>query len=138
MGIISFVGLGVRDVEVSARFYSALFDRPLPDLSTGFVILETGNTKLGFYPWDALAEDAHLDAQGSGFRGLALAHNVASTELVDRTWARAVELGAKAIKKPEKVFWGGYSGYFADPDGHLWEVAWNPHYSIDNSDIGDG
>ena len=75
---------------------------------------------------DALAEDAEVSPEGSGFDGFALAHNVATEAEVDEVFAAAIEAGASAVKQPQKVFWGGYSGYFADPDGHLWEVAHNP------------
>ena len=72
-----------------------------------------------------------VPAEGSGFQGFVLAHNVRTTEDVDAVLAQAVEAGARLLKPGQKVFWGGYSGYFADPDGFLWEVAWNPHLSLD-------
>jgi uncharacterized glyoxalase superfamily protein PhnB len=72
-----------------------------------------------------------VDAAGSGFRGFALAHNVRSKEDVDATLAEAVAAGATLQKAAHEADWGGYSGYFADPDGHLWEVAWNPHFWIE-------
>ena len=75
---------------------------------------------------DLAAEDAGVSPEGSGFRGVALAHNEPSPEAVDATFAEVIAAGATAVKPPHKTFWGGYSGYFADPDGHLWEVCWNP------------
>ena len=78
-----------------------------------------------------VAEDAAVSPGGSGFRGFTLAHKVRSPEAVDRLLADAVAAGATLVKPGQKVFWGGYSGYFADPDGFLWEVAWNPHLPIE-------
>jgi len=86
---------------------------------------------LSLYAREALAEDAAVSPEGSGFRGFTLAHNVRSPEAVDRLLADAVAAGATLVKPGQKVFWGGYSGYFADPDGFLWEVAWNPHLPIE-------
>jgi len=87
---------------------------------------------LRFSPRDKLAEDAGISDDGGipndglGFSGITLAHNAPSKEAVDRVFATALAAGARAVKRPQDVFWGGYSGYFADPDGHLWEVAFNP------------
>ena len=86
---------------------------------------------LGLYGREALAEDAGVPAAGSGFAGFTLAHNVATEVDVDRVLAAAVAAGATLVKPGQKVFWGGYSGYFADPDGHLWEVAHNPFFPLD-------
>ena len=86
----------------------------------------------GLYGREALAEDATVSAEGSGFRGVSLAHNVRSDAEVDATLAEAVAAGATLVKPGQKVFWGGYSGYFADPDGHPWEVAWNPFFPLDD------
>ncbi|MFN8458873.1 MAG: VOC family protein, partial [Anaerolineae bacterium] len=89
---------------------------------------------LSLYPRDKLAEDAQVSAEGSGFSGITLAYNAKSQAEVDEVLQSVETLGAKIIKKAEKVFWGGYSGYFADPDGHLWEVAWNPFWEFDEAD----
>jgi len=127
---ITLVTLGVADLERSIRFYRdglGLPKRPGPD---GIAFFETRGTWLSLYPRESLAEDATVSADGSGFRGFALAHNVGSPEEVDRTLGQAVDAGATLVKPGQKVFWGGYSGYFADPDGFLWEVAWNPHFTI--------
>jgi uncharacterized glyoxalase superfamily protein PhnB len=72
-----------------------------------------------------------VSPEGSGFRGVTLAYNTRSRDEVDSVLAEAVAAGARLVKPAEDVFWGGYSGYFADPDGHLWEVAWNPFWTID-------
>ena len=72
-----------------------------------------------------------MEESPSGFSGVALAHNVRSEAEVDDLYAEAVGAGARSVKPPRKTFWGGYSGYFADPDGHLWEIAWNPFFPLD-------
>jgi uncharacterized glyoxalase superfamily protein PhnB len=83
---------------------------------------------LSLYPWSSLAEDAEISATGDGFRGVTIAHNVANKSEVDEVMAQAEKAGATIQKPAQDVFWGGYSGYFSDLDGHLWEVAWNPHF----------
>jgi uncharacterized glyoxalase superfamily protein PhnB len=83
------------------------------------------------YGREALAEDIGISGEGRGFSGVTLAHNVASEADVDRVLTEAVAAGATLVKPGQKVFWGGYSGYFADPDGHLWEVAHNPFFPLD-------
>lgn len=90
---------------------------------------------LALFAWESLAEDAGVSPEGSGFRGVALAHNVQSQAQVDQVMAQAVSAGGTIVKPPEEVFWGGYSGYFADPEGFLWEVAFGPdfHYAPDGS-----
>ena len=90
------------------------------------VMFKSEATWLGLYPWDLLAEDAEVDKQGNGFRGVALAHLEPTKEDVDRVINEARSLGAEIVKEPQEVFWGGYSGYFKDLDGHLWEIAMNP------------
>jgi len=85
---------------------------------------------LALFPRDDLAHDAGVASAGSGFRAFTLAHNVASAAEVDSVLAEAVAAGATLVKPAVTASWGGYSGYFADPDGFLWEVAWNPHLSF--------
>jgi len=85
----------------------------------------TGGAVLTLFSWEAFAKDANVDAQGSGFSGFALAHNVAEREQVDATLAEAVSAGARIMQPAEDLVFGR-CGYFADPEGHLWEVAWNP------------
>ncbi len=82
-------------------------------------------------PDGALAEDAAVDDSAPGFSGVTLAHNGRSKAEVDALYAHALAVGAKPVKTPQETSWGGYSGYFADPDGHLWEVAWNPFFPLD-------
>ena len=85
---------------------------------------------LGLHGREALAKDATVPAEGHGFAGFTLAHNVASEAEVDQLIEQALNVGAILVKPAQKVFWGGYSGYFKDPDGYLWEVAHNPHFWI--------
>ena len=125
---ITLISLGVADLDASIRFYRDGLGLPLNDGPEGIAFFATGSTMLSLYPRDKLAEDITLsNAEGSGFTGFALAHNVESPEAVDATLAEAVAAGATLVKPGQKVFWGGYSGYFADPDGFYWEVAHNPH-----------
>jgi catechol 2,3-dioxygenase-like lactoylglutathione lyase family enzyme len=129
---ISLVTLGVSDLEKSIAFYRDGLGLPMrekaADADVAFFELE--GTWLSLYPRDLLAEDAGVSKKGSGFSGITLAHNEPSKEEVDRVYQSALEAGATPVKQPEDVFWGGYSGYFADPDGHLWEVAWNPYMDL--------
>jgi catechol 2,3-dioxygenase-like lactoylglutathione lyase family enzyme len=128
---LTVVTLGVRDLERSRRFYeTGLGFRAHPSSNEHIVFLDAGGVVLALYSRAALAEDAGVDASGSGFGGVALARNVASKNAVDDAITRAREAGATILKSPTEVFWGGYSGYFADPDGHPWEVAYNPHWTI--------
>jgi uncharacterized glyoxalase superfamily protein PhnB len=87
---------------------------------------------LGLFGRTSLAEDAKV-AMGVGFAAITLAHNLRSREEVDALFQQALRAGARELKKPEAVFWGGYSGYFADPDGHIWEIAHNPGWTLDAS-----
>ena len=124
---ITLISLGVADLDTSIRFYRDGLGLPMNDGPEGIAFFATGSTMLSLYPRDKLAEDITLtSAEGSGFAGFALAHNVESPEAVDATLAEAVAAGATLVKPGQKVFWGGYSGYFADPDGFYWEVAHNP------------
>lgn len=121
---ISIVTLGVRDLDRAILFYeTGLGFERVPHESNKIAFLDAGGIQLALYPWDALAEDAMVDAAGDGFRGVTLAQNLESSMDVVALIGRAVEAGGKLVKAPQPVFWGGFSGYFADPDGHLWEVA---------------
>jgi catechol 2,3-dioxygenase-like lactoylglutathione lyase family enzyme len=126
---ISLVTLGVRNLERSIAFYRDGLRWPLSSASSGDVaFFRTGGTVLALFPYDELAADANLPADGSGFGGIALAHNVARKELVDAVLAEALAAGATILKPASDTSWGGYSGYFADPDGYPWEVAHNPFF----------
>ena len=128
---ISLVTLGVADLERSIRFYRDGLGLPLRPGPEGVAFFETRGTWLGLFPRENLAEDAQVAAAGEGFRGFSLAHNVRTREEVDAVLVAAERAGAKIMKPAADTFWGGYSGYFADPDGFLWEVAWNPHFWIE-------
>jgi len=127
---ISMITLGVSDIEVSAKFYEQGLGFPRMDSPPGVAFFTLNGTWLGLYGREALAEDANVPAHGQGFESFALAHNVQSEVEVDKVMSQAINAGAILVKQPQKVFWGGYSGYFRDPDGHLWEIAHNPHFWI--------
>jgi len=126
---LSLVTLGVADLERSRRFYEALGWRR-HGAHTEVVFFQAGGMVLALWSREALAADAQLPAEGSGFRGIALAYNTRTREEVDAVLAEAAAAGAVIPKPAEDAFWGGHSGYFADPDGHLWEVAWNPEWAM--------
>jgi len=128
---LSLVTLGVRDMARARAFYETLGWRASSASNDEVTFFRAGGTVLGLYGRAALAEDAKLPADGGGFAAVALAHNTASREAVDAVIAEAAAAGGAVVKPAEEVSWGGYSGYFADPDGHLWEVAWNPHFPFD-------
>jgi uncharacterized protein len=125
---ISIVTLGVRDFAASLTFYrDGLGFRPhqFKDGDQHVMFVMEGSW-LALYPRHLLAKDATVVDDGVGFSGVTLAHNAASKADVDAVFQHALSAGARAVKQPQDAFWGGYSGYFADPDGHLWEVAYNP------------
>ncbi len=124
------ITLGVRDIQKSIAFYEAGLGLPRMKSPPEVAFFTLNGTWLGLYGWDSLAEDAQVPAEAGGFHGFALAHNLESEAEVDRVFTEAVSAGARAVKQPQKVFWGGYSGYFKDPDGHLWEIAHNPFFWI--------
>ena len=129
---ISLITLGVADLPRALRFYRDGLGWPTTAADGDDVaFFNLSGVVLSLYPRDKLAEDATVAAAGSGFAGIALAHNVASEAEVDDVLRTVAALGATIIKPAQKVFWGGYSGYFADPDGHLWEVAHNPFWTVD-------
>ena len=122
---LTLVTLGVRDLERAAAFYQAV-GFVLIFAAEGVAFLRTRGSALGLYGWDDLASDAAVNPSASGFRGVTLACNQPSQQQVDDTIARWVAAGAAVVKAPATAEWGGYSGYVADPDGHLWEIAYNP------------
>jgi catechol 2,3-dioxygenase-like lactoylglutathione lyase family enzyme len=128
---ISIITLGVDDLGRAIHFYRDGLGLPLRPGDNGIAFFETRGTWLALYPRQALAADATIPPEGTGFPGFTLAHNVRSPEEVDALITTAQENGARLVKPPQKADWGGYSGYFADPDGYLWEVAWNPHFEIE-------
>lgn len=125
---ISVVTLGVSDLERATRFYEEVLRLPRLQSPPTISFFELGKTWLALYPRELLAADAGVAAEGSGFAGFALAHNVRSEMEVDQLLEEAAASGGRIVKLAQHAEWGGYSGYFADPDGFLWEVAWNPHF----------
>ena len=126
---VSIITLGVQDLARSTSFYEQGLGFPkMAASSPTITFFELQGSWLGLFGKDSLAEDACVPPEGHGFSGFTLAHNVASKAEADQVFAQAVAAGAKPLKQPQDAFWGGYSGYFADPDGYLWEVAWNPYF----------
>lgn len=124
---VSIITLGVADLQRSLRFYRDGLGFPTThDGSQGIVFFQTQGVCLALYPLAELAKDVapDWDAERSGFSGITIAHNARTREEVDQVLRLAEQAGAKIEKPAEDTFWGGYSGYFSDPDGHLWEVAW--------------
>lgn len=128
---ISMITLGVNDLASASKFYESLGFTRSSASDANIVWFCTNSTILGLYPWDLLAEDMLAKPKGSGFRGVAMAMNMTDKEAVDRMIEKARAGGAKVVKEPQTVFWGGYSSYFQDMDGHMWEVAWNPFTPVD-------
>lgn len=129
---LDIVTLGVRDLGRAVRFYrDGLGWTPAVEMGE-FVLFQMGGAALALHPHDLLAEDAGLSAGPRAFGGVTLAQNVASREEVDRTIAGACAAGATLLRAASEKDWGGYSGYFADPDGHPWEIAYNPHFRLDD------
>ncbi len=127
---VSLVTLGVANLDRSRAFYERLGWRRSLASAQGVVFFQTGGMALSLFPRDELAKDAGVSPQGHGFSGMTLAHNTRSREEVDAVLAAAVAAGAKLVKPAQEAFWGGYLGYFSDPDGFLWEVAWNPSFQM--------
>ena len=131
---ISIICLGVSDLERSRLFYEELGLKTHNfDPAQGVVFFNMEGTWLELFPKSELAKDAGVVETAvatTDFRGVTLAHNEPTKDGVDRVMAEALAAGAKLVKQPQDVFWGGYSGYFADPDGHLWEVAYNPYTDL--------
>jgi uncharacterized protein len=125
---ITLITLGVSDLKKSRTFYEEMFGwKPLAHSSDDVVFFQLNGLQLSLFPDRALAEDANIEATGSGFRKFSLAYNVRSESEVDDVVAQLEKKGVTVLKKPQKVFWGGYSSYVCDPDGNLWEIAHNPH-----------
>ena len=133
---ISMITLGVRDLAVAVEFYEKGLGFPRMESPPEVAFFTLNGTWLGLYNRGSLAEDAQVPAEGEGFEAFTLAHNVGSEKEVDEVLTQAVEAGATLAKRPQKVSWGGYSGYFKDPDGHLWEVAHNPLFWVGPTDEG--
>ena len=129
---LHLVTLGVRDFETSRKFYTEILGWT-PSSSSGddVAFFQAGGSILSIYPREKLAEDALISPAGNGFSGITLAYNAQSEAEVDEIIIDLKAKGVKILKEPQKVFWGGYNSYFADPDDNCWEVAYNPFFPFD-------
>lgn len=133
---LSIVTLGVSDLERARRFYGEVLGwKPAPQSAGEILFFQAGGVILALYPRPLLAKEAGIDPGGSGWGGFTLSQNVPEREDVDRVLAELAARGVRIIRPAEDVFWGGRSGYFADPDGNPWEVAWNPGFPLDAAGI---
>jgi hypothetical protein len=131
---INFVTLGVTDVARARAFYERLGLTASKASNPDVTFFDVDGTVLSLFGHGALAEDAGFaPSPAPAFRGVALAWNAASEAEADGILAHAEAAGGRIVKTARKVFWGGYAGYFADPDGHLWEVAYNPFFPLDEN-----
>jgi uncharacterized protein len=132
---LNLITLGVTDFQKSLAFYEQGLgwkksSASLDDLA----LFSLGGIVLGLYPRKLLADDATVDDKGNGFSGITISHNAKSETEVDEVLKQVEQLGATISKPAQKAFWGGYNGYFKDPDGHLIEVAYNPFWELDEND----
>src|SRR5689334_16110178 len=130
---VHIITLGVKDLEKSKNFYAETLGWRISRPQEGIVFFQAGGVVLALYPREELAADAMTSSRSSGFSGVTLAYNATSEAEVDEIIRDLKAKGVKIIKEPQKVFWGGYSSYFADPDGFCWEVAYNPFFEFDHS-----
>ncbi|WP_267225248.1 VOC family protein [Dyella silvae] len=129
---IHIVTLGVSDLTRSRQFYEAWGWKASSASNENIVFLKGGAVVLALYSRDALADDALAEDLPTGFAAITLARNADSKAEVDAWFAVAIAAGARELKAPQEAFWGGYSGYLTDPDGHLWEFAFNPYFMFDD------
>ena len=128
---ISLVTLGVADLPRAVRFYEEVVGWKAASKNEDIAFFDLNGVVFSLFPHEEFMKDMEAgEADIPAYRGCALAHNVRSKEEVDRVFAELRDRGAEIVKEPENVFWGGYSGYFADPDGNRWEVAHNPYWTI--------
>lgn len=133
---ITVITLGVQDLETSLRFYREGLGFPTEGIvgqefehgAVVFIQLQPG-LRLALWPRDSIARDTGLALRSASPTELTLGHNVASRAEVDAIMAQAAQAGAVLVQPAQETFWGGYAGYFQDPDQHLWEVVWNPHWA---------
>lgn len=129
---MNIVTLGVTDLKRSREFYERLGWHRSMTKSKDIAFFQMGGMALALFPSDELAKDATVSPQSEGFRRFTIAYNGRTREEVNTVLEEAQKAGAKILKPAQDVFWGGYSGYFADPDGFLWEVAWNPFFPVED------
>lgn len=127
---VTVITLGVTDLERAKSFYAALGWTPTSEMPGSVVFYQINGMVLGFFGLGPLAEDQGRPDAKLGTGAMTLAQNFPTEKEVDAAYKLALESGATALKAPEKVFWGGYSGYYADPDGHVWELAMNPFWTL--------
>ena len=129
---ITLITLGVKNLQRSREFYQQVFGwQPVGSSTESIIFFQLNGLQLALFPQESLADDAGLEADGKGFKSFSLAYNVRSEKEVDDLVAELAGKGARVLKQPEKVFWGGYSSYIADPDDNLWEIAYNPFLPLD-------
>ena len=129
---LHLVTLGVKDFQMSKTFYTEILGwNPSGASDDDVAFFQAGGVVLAIYSREKLAEDALVSSAGSGFSGITLAYNASSESEVDEIISDLKSKGVTILKEPQKVFWGGYSSYFADPDGYCWELAYNPFFPFD-------
>ncbi len=129
---LTMITLGVTDLENSKRFYNEVFGwTPTKESNENIVFYKANGMLLSLYERRALAEDVTIPHEGEGFRSFTMAYNTRNREEVDSLMAKFNEVGITIVKEAQDVFWGGYSGYIQDPDGFIWEIAYNPHMTLD-------
>lgn len=130
---LNIITLGVKDLSVSRSFYqNALGWMPTKDSDDKITFYNHEGIILGLYPINKLAEDAELQPERSGFSGVTLAINLDTKEGVNELFNSVITNGGRSLVQPRETFWGGYDAYFADPDGHAWEIAWAPFWKFDD------
>ena len=127
---LSVVTLGVRDIARARRFYEQGLGWHRDAGEDDVAFYQAGGMVIALFAWPSLAEDAGVSEEGSGFRGLSLAYNCRSKDEVNAVLDEARRAGANVLVEGRDTFWGGYGGYFTDPDGHIWEAAWNPYWTM--------
>lgn len=131
---LTIITLGVKNLYKSTEFYETQFGwKKSASSNESITFFSLNGIYISLYEKEKLAEDAEIDALGEGFKGFTLAYNARSKEEVDQIFDDFKSKGVKIIKSPQEVFWGGYSGYVADLDGNLWEIAFNPYLKLDGN-----
>ena len=129
---LTIIGLAVNDLIASTKFYTEIFRwKLLPSSNDNITFIQLNGILLSLYPKDKLAEDAGVSSEGAGFKSFSLAYNARSKDEVDTIFTELRSKRVKIVKEPQEVFWGGYSGYLADLDDNLWEIAFNPFLELD-------